>query len=312
MIAVIQSIRALVVTGLAFLSSYVIGWQAAGWIVFIAILFIQLKPTLFFWRDCVGMLALSILLTMSVSVVFYIENHFFWLACFLSLVTLLSVYLNYSKSTLFVIVIPIISMISVMLPPFLFVRASYIFVGVGLALITKLTIMPPNRLRESRREQAVYLNSLNEYQKYLFWLYVSRNYTKNHFFYEKQLHIQRVKAMNCLENFRMLEVKNIDAFEKLFEVMLSLGDMRYRIKDFSIFEMSEKELISISNALSILLKQIEINSKSSVDFSTLETAIELLEDLNRNTLQIAVADPLAFTIFIQYLRSLIIELKQIC
>lgn len=299
----------------------------AGWIVLTALLLVQISPNNFFWRDVISVLICGAFIANNVFWVNELSQNYITLACVLFLLVFFCVFISLMNSELFVpaTLVSLLTLVSLGMtanstvsPDELFLRIKYILVGSLIAALMKILFWPPGLRRHLCLQIANCLQVLNQLQKLLFWIYIARNYAEKHYFYEKELHSQRLRVLNCIDNIRLLSKsrstkKTIQQLEKLFEITIALGEMRYRVKDFSTFEMSENEFVAISNSLANLLDQavnkILFTQTQELDCSRFNSAIEALADLVGGALQVAAAEPVVYVIFMEYLRVMGDELK---
>lgn len=161
------------------------------------------------------------------------------------------------------------------------------------------------------------LQGLNELQKKTFLLYLRRDFSENYFANEKQFHELRAVVLIHLQKMQSLIGKSkrlsvwknsYDQLEHLFEIIISLGLLRYRIKDPATFEVCEKELQSISVNMADALVSLSRGLSTEFSLSALDMAIVGFEEIYRSALQVVSKEPLIFLIFIQDLRAAYEEL----
>lgn len=137
----------------------------------------------------------------------------------------------------------------------------------------------------------VILKQLDELQKKIFAIYLNRDYFEKTYSYEKSLHEFRLKIITSL-----LKLANAnDYHNELFELVMDLGNLRYRILDHATFKICEKELIALSENLSLLL-----NGK----ISQFKESIVAFEKIYQTTLQVVIKNPIVFLIFIENLSAI--------
>lgn len=156
-----------------------------------------------------------------------------------------------------------------------------------------------NGKNKKNNHSAIY-REFNYFQEIIFMIYLNRDYVERHYFYEKQLHQLRLTIFSKILKH---PATHLDIF---FEILTSLGNLRYRIKDLSILEVCELELRNISKNLSILLTQKKCSEKNDTNFLN---SIHAFESMYRKTLQVVVQEPLDLLIFIQNLFDLHAELR---
>jgi hypothetical protein len=148
----------------------------------------------------------------------------------------------------------------------------------------------------------------------IFECYLQRDYPQKNLIYEKVIHERCCEVMSVLNDLRMIkENKNasikakIVRLERIYEVILSLGSMRYRVQDHSIFEIANTELGHISACLDSIFKHPD--NLHMVE--QLAENIYQLEQVNQSALQVIAHDPLVFLLFIHDLKVLQTELDQL-
>lgn len=105
----------------------------------------------------------------------------------------------------------------------------------------------------------------------------------------------------------------VDKIEQLYGALCSLHLLRYRVDEYSVFEICTQELCSLEKASSDLMGQFarSIFSNQLINCDLLRTQIELFETIYNHTLQIVVRDPVIFLFFIQGWYS-VIEIIESC
>jgi len=149
----------------------------------------------------------------------------------------------------------------------------------------------------------------------LFTLYQKRDYLERYYFYEKKLHQERLVF---LKNIKMLGALNsrhretstvIQQLNNLFDLILSIGSLRYRIKDHAVLEVEEQEFFSISNNLSILLRKLAKSQEiTDANIESLKDAVLAFDSVYRAALQVSVENPIVYFIFMQNIEWIADEL----
>jgi len=109
-------------------------------------------------------------------------------------------------------------------------------------------------------------------------------------------HLYQLAWNDCLFAVQKL---NSEPLRHILDLTLSLGALRYRLEDPSVFTMSELEFKVIFNTLISY-----INHPSGKSLNNLESAIQNFEELYHNTLQTVVKDPSVLQFFIEDLYTL--------
>jgi len=95
--------------------------------------------------------------------------------------------------------------------------------------------------------------------------------------------------------------------ERLYEMILSLGQLRFRVTDRALFEVCHQEFSQISLVLSSLF--------SKGDASALQNFRQCLDDfesLHEQVLCVSAPDPVVFLFFFQHLEDCYNEMAVLC
>ncbi|MCD6039879.1 MAG: hypothetical protein K0S27_1279 [Gammaproteobacteria bacterium] len=100
----------------------------------------------------------------------------------------------------------------------------------------------------------------------------------------------------------------------LAEIIFSLNQLRFRVRDYAIFEICNTEMQSIEKTSTVALRKlgkfILWNASPIASINFLE-AIHAFELLSHRTLQVASPEPIIFSFFIQDLYALHDEINKI-
>ena len=158
---------------------------------------------------------------------------------------------------------------------------------------------------------AGYLQALRQLYQSIFVVYIQRDYFVNRISYEKYTAKYTTQVFQSLQKIRKALVKKdiISHLENLYEILFSLGLLKYRILDHATFEVCELELKNINLAIVAALSEVNLNGVESKALLRLRETIESFEVVFQTTLQFITADPLFFLFFIRDLKALHDELK---
>lgn len=174
----------------------------------------------------------------------------------------------------------------------------------------------PQSFKKYRLRQNVIklLHAINHLQKLIFSIYIERDYKTRHLYYEKMFHHFLKTIFKLKKDFyKIVSVEgtynNLAClFDSLLELTISLGQLRFRIKDHSTFEVCQQELQALSyNLEECLLKLIlflKHKNTSSFNLEKWTHSVESFEIVNRNALQVVIKDPYILPIFIKNLEDL--------
>ena len=136
---------------------------------------------------------------------------------------------------------------------------------------------------------------LAKLQKILFSCYFKKNYFSNRSSDEKKVHYQK----QCVSRLMRKSEFVFDKLEHLYEIIFSIHQLRYRIKDYSTLEICASELKKIEQASIILLKKLAAKKSISSEGVALTDAIHSFEQIYNTVLRVVAQDPIVFLFFIQ-------------
>jgi len=296
-----------------------------AWLFLVTLFIVQLHLNARWTLNLLLMLSMGLLITLHVCLARSLTPHFVGLALYLSFTTGFSFYIGLNKPTYFasLFLVNLFGIVSCGTTGNVLEIAHALLFGTAVAIFIRLVCYPQSIAARLSQTLTEFLQSLDQIQQKIFLIYSQRDYLLQHLRYEKKLHQQREVIFGVMEHFRYF-IKQLKAekqerwlhylthLENLFELIIALGNLRYRIKDHSTFEVGEKEFKGISTALSeILLRLSQFASQKKgcpLDLTALVAQTHSFEELNQAALQMLVPDPVVFLIFIQNLRAITQEL----
>lgn len=145
--------------------------------------------------------------------------------------------------------------------------------------------------------------ALAKVQNAQFAAYLRQDYLIQQASYANILNHQRQNFLKKIQYARKLVQYNekfsaiFSKIENLYEIICSLHLLKFRVNEYSVFEISKREMQGIEKASTNLLITVAKNKK--IDTAELLDEIHLFETLFNRTLQIVVRDPVVFLFFIQ-------------
>lgn len=160
------------------------------------------------------------------------------------------------------------------------------------------------------------LKNLNVLQQKIFYIYLKQDYAEKHFIYERDFHFINESIFQQMKTLRRsTSLKLIESVNHMVEILMALGQLRYRIADPTTFAVCEKEFVLLSKTIdTIFLKLAKGNAQVETELEKLTSAIQAFEAVYRATLQVVSKEPMIFLIFIYDLyamRDELAELKQV-
>lgn len=156
-----------------------------------------------------------------------------------------------------------------------------------------------------------------ELQKILFQFYLEKKYQTTPALFEKTLYKQKRAFFRVLQKTRKqlkskIEKQIFSKIEHLSDILFSLHQLRFRVRDVSLYDIAKLELHHLDLSLThLLLHLARFSSRqtASIDLENYLNQIHAFEALNQRTLRLVVNDPMIFLFFIQDLYAVYDELQ---
>ena len=265
------------------------------WIVFSGFLLVQIRLGTTFWRQILWVVLLGCLAGCTAWIAGRIGANVHLLSLYLFSTSLVCVEIGliYPELFLSTFLINLFGMLSGGLPINLTdsnERLYLVLLGAGIVVLVNVLFWPRNARRNFSAGVARCLNAMSDLQNTFYKIYLKRNYLENHYVYEKQIHEQTSKVLFMLKQLHRLNLSSeqhqiVENLMRLYEVVIAQGHLRFRVQDFTTFEIIAREVQAL----------IDANFKTE----NLSRIVASLEDVYHNTLQVAAAEPLAYLFFIQ-------------
>lgn len=323
MIALQQSIRTLITAFIVFFIYQYFHLPEAYWLILSALLLVQVYFNDLFWKNIFLIFISGVIIALNVFVANFAAENMLVLAFYLLFTTFVTVYVGLFNST-FLLTAFFINLFGTLSAGLsvddgdIIARVGCVLLGTCVAMLVRIIFWPPRIKQELKRELDDCLSQLNDLQKEIFAIYLNRDYLDKHYGYEIELHQKRMQILAFIQKIRSLSVKKTAAaglakkclnhVTNIYEIIIALGNLRYRVKDHTTFEVCEKELKQITEAISSELIDLA-KHKSTSDLSHLLTGIRAFEEIYRNTLILVGNDPIVYLISIRNLYALHDELK---
>lgn len=304
MIALLQTLRALTAAVLSFTLVYYFDLPQGYWLILIAMLLSQVQINAVLLRNLLLVLFCGVGIVLHVTVANVLARHAILLPLYLCVTTCGLVYVGLLKTEFFrgVFIIILAGIVSAGVPvanELMLLRAEAVLWGVVVSIILLILFFPRNLVKQQYIDT---LENLNQLQKKTFLIYGKRDYKQKHFVYEKELHQLREKVLIDLQ------LEQQDTLQSMFEITITLGELRYRVEDVATFEVCEKEFKRVSEMMSFvlhnLIKKLRGKKIPDIGLEQFATAIESVEAIYRSTLQVVSKEPMVFLVFIQNLFAL--------
>ncbi len=321
-----QLIRILITAILAFILSRYI--QQGNWLIFTSFILVQI-PADSRTKSILISLCTGISIAINVFILNCISTQYLLLAFYLFFTTFITMGIGLRKINYFypMLVFNLFGMIAAGLHVDFardLNRVESVFLGTLLASILQSILWLPRANQTLKYLLSDIFATFNKMQLQLFNILLKRDYKDYHYWYEKKLHAERQRIFDLMDRYRRLSNTNqkwIGQLENIFENLIALGSLRYRVQDHSTFEVLEKELKNISEIISLIFSKLCISlhplkkiifKRPQIDImeniENLLDNIQILEGVYEKTLRIVSKDPIVYLIFIQVLKELQSEL----
>jgi|GEM_PF-3465996 len=297
-----QIIRTLVAGIVAFFFSRYIASEQSYWIVLSAVFFVQIRVGYRLSSHLVSELITGVLTAIGIFVVAHIRENPYGLAVILSLISGISVYVGFRQAKLFwpAFLGNLLVIFSSGMPVGIFV-----LYGLLIAMLVTMIICPSSLKNQTKQAIKTGWALSEKLFRVIFTVYIDQDYATQHFFYEKKIYYLSQLFFNkaiLLHRLNQSNDKKVIQMNRIFEIIMGLGSLRYRVDDHFNFEIISQELKDL-----LIVFLAKFNAKKSED--SIENIIDRLEEVYRGALQIAAKEPLGFLFFISELRALDHELS---
>lgn len=260
----------------------------------------------------------------SIFVTSYLGAYYLFLALFLFIYSAILLFLaqKVDEWLLPVCLIMTLTMLSITVKTDQFFLSAIIWIVVAVLFILSLQLIFAYRfsLTEWREWLILSLRHMNKMNNDLFACLLNAEYSKNFYLFEHRIHAQKIKSLQSLAHLRKFhqEIKHsklnktsaahiFNKMDQLFNALLDCGQLRFRITDFTTFNICHNELDEILKEIEhsfARLLEIAHGKRKVIKPAMLEDKIQNLEMNYVNVLQVASREPIVFLLFIAGLRSL--------
>jgi hypothetical protein len=305
-IALQQAIRTLFAGAVATLIIYFWPESQSNWVLLSALLIVQIRLTVPWFKQIVWQLITAVIAVIFILLSSSLAPSFWVLAVYLALVSFALAYYGFKKSSLFLpfFLINLWVLVASGIPVSgqeTISRAECILIGAAIAMLVTVSLWPATLKREANTALAMCLETCKQLVIVIFDIYLRRDYAEKHLYYEKEIY----ELCQQFFYYKKTLTGSHLAVDAIFEIILSLSSLRYRVKDYSTFEIIHDELKATSQ---ILIQKLTSVPEESNEL--LQVSIEQLESAYESTLKVAAKEPLVFLFFIFNLKALALSLSE--
>lgn len=292
------------------------------WIILTAVLLVQSRVGYLIQEHVAYQLVAGLLAAALVFAASYLGSVIVWLAVFLSLTSLVSVYLGFRYRNLFLTayLVNLLAMISGGVPVDFeqtWQRSEFVLYGTVISLAITIICWPSILRLQIKAMMRTCLKINLQLLRIIFDIYLKKDYAANHFFYEKKIYyLSRLFAywMRALWNLGQRSngvfSDKVARIDRIFSIATGLGALRYRISDHSTFGMINLELSDIWPAMAEKFKAAA-NGKHVPADDRVQKNIDRLDEVYQGALQVAAQEPIVYLFFIQGLQAIDEELNKV-
>jgi hypothetical protein len=192
-------------------------------------------------------------------------------------------------------------------------------VGVIVVLVAQLILLPFAAVNEYQRSKVLVYKALSDLAAEIFSCLTSPDYPANVYLFERRVHAATSK---CLDKIALLgqragavgetQNSNNSDVQSLFETMMDLSQIRWRVSDHTVFQLCSIELSEIELAMIAVLNAFPNTGKAAylekciVHF---ERGINRLEDNLEHIVKVAAREPVVFILFLAALKAMLSQFK---
>lgn len=193
-------------------------------------------------------------------------------------------------------------------------RIFYVLLGFAIVWLVQLITFQYRSFRRIKLSLIDCLENLSGLCQYIFLSYTTKN--DEPLLNEIKQHEQRRRFILVWQALRRLLMSKqnekyfvcLQDIEQMYEIVLSLSSLFYRVSDRTTFAVVEQEMSALALSLTSTLDSWASNlrtNKSLANISeTLRENIRQLEEVNQTALQVVAPEPLVFLLFIHDLNEL--------
>jgi hypothetical protein len=301
-VALQQSIRTFAAGILALSITYFCNSQLSTWLVLTALIIVQIRFSSQWIKQLFLQAVVGLVLSGLIFSTYYLQSSFWCVTGFLVLIIFLSIYWSFTREEFFLpgcligLLVIIANGVAVNFQEAL-LRSEYILTGACVAMLITAVFWPASVRRESNMALTMCLQTCKQLIATIFNIYLRRDYVEQHLIYEKEIYQLNQQFFYYKKDLRGQH----PAVDIIFEIIMSLGGLRYRIKDYATLEIINDELKDVSYAL-----QEKLTQQPDASTDLLMVSIAKLEEAYRSTLQVAAKEPRMFLFFISNLKALVL------
>lgn len=197
-------------------------------------------------------------------------------------------------------------------------HAEAVLISLGVVLAGQIILLPFFARDEYRWCKKRVLHRLSRLSENIFACLISSGYVDNLYLFERRIHKQKIK---CLTRMALLAQREQAAassdaaaykMQKLFEMLLDIGQIRRRVTDHTVFALCVDEMKGIDHAIRNVFAALAGHDDDQQDaaLTKLEKYVTQLESTFEHVLRVTAREPLVFVLMLAGLKELIKECRE--
>jgi len=200
------------------------------------------------------------------------------------------------------------------------VRAEITAIGVIVVLAAQLVLLPFAAANEYQRCKVLVFKSLGDLVTEIFSCLTSPAYPENIYLFERRVHVQTTDCLSKMaalaQRARAAGVNSETVYNdvlSIFEILMDLSQIRWRVSDHTIFRLCSIELSEIDTSMTATLNAFpHVGKPAELEkcIVAFERSINRLEDNLEHIVKVAAREPVVFILFLSALKALLAHGKK--
>lgn len=201
-------------------------------------------------------------------------------------------------------------------------RALAVADAVIIVIAAQIILLPFFARSEYNRTRKITFFHLRNYVEALFECLTSPDYPDDIYYYERELHKEKINCMHGITSLAAIEQKhglvdkgfNAEQIQNIFAVLVDVSQIRRRSTDHTAFALCAPELLNLEDVMVQLFNACanQLTGKLQHICEALESRILQLDDNLENVVKIASREPAVFVLFRTALQGLYEDMLQAC
>jgi hypothetical protein len=129
-------------------------------------------------------------------------------------------------------------------------------------------------------------------------------YSSNLYLFERRIHKQKLKCLRALNRLNLRQPIEGKSLLLLFELILDVSQIRWRVTDHTIFGLCDKELQALEASFIQLFSTPRLAQTVEVKLAATASSIDQFESIYMHAMNVTAKEPTVFILFISAMRSI--------